>query len=91
MILQSIRMAFESITSNKIRSFLTMLGIIIGVIALVVLVSLVSSASDSVTEQVSTLGTDMLTAMVIDDKGYPLKLDDLTLLESNSVMGRSRL
>ncbi|NLA71167.1 MAG: FtsX-like permease family protein [Clostridiaceae bacterium] len=88
MILQSIRMAFESITSNKIRSFLTMLGIIIGVIALVVLVSLVSSASDSVTEQVSTLGTDMLTAMVIDDKGYPLKLDDLTLLESNSVMGQ---
>ncbi|HZK28665.1 MAG TPA: ABC transporter permease [Clostridia bacterium] len=88
MILQSIKMAFESITANKIRSFLTMLGIIIGVIALVVLVSLVSSASDSVTDQVSTLGTDMLTVMVLDDKGYPLKLDDLTQLANNPVIGQ---
>ena len=88
MIFQSIRMAFESITANKIRSFLTMLGIIIGVIALVVLVSLVSSASDSVTEQVATLGTDMLTAMVLDDKGYPLKLDDLERLSQHPSVGQ---
>ena len=88
MILQSIRMAFESITANKIRSFLTMLGIIIGVIALVVLVSLVSSASDSVTEQVSTLGTDMLTAMVLDDKGYPLKLSDLERFSEHPSVGQ---
>jgi putative ABC transport system permease protein len=87
-IFQSIRMAFESITANKIRSFLTMLGIIIGVIALVVLVSLVSSASDSVTEQVSTLGTDMLTAMVLDDKGYPLKLNDLERLSQHPSVGQ---
>lgn len=88
MILQSIRMAFESITANKIRSFLTMLGIIIGVIALVVLVSLVSSASDSVTEQVSTLGTDLLTTMVLDDKGYPLRLAELDQLAANPAIGQ---
>ena len=88
MIFQSIRMAFESITANKVRSFLTMLGIIIGVIALVVLVSLVSSASDSVTEQVSTLGIDLLTTMVMDDKGHPLKLSDLDQLEANPAIGR---
>ncbi len=88
MIIQSIRMAFESITANKIRSFLTMLGIIIGVIALVVLVSLVSSASDSVTEQVSTLGTDLLTTMVLDDKGYPLRLSELDQLAANPAIGQ---
>ena len=88
MIFQSIRMAFESITANKIRSFLTMLGIIIGVIALVVLVSLVSSASDSVTEQVGTLGTDLLTVMVMDDKGNPLKQGDLAELSQNPAIGQ---
>ena len=35
MILQSLKMAWKSVISNKMRSFLTMLGIIIGVIALV--------------------------------------------------------
>lgn len=45
MILQSVKMAWKSITSHKMRSFLTMLGIIIGIFALVVLVSLVDGAS----------------------------------------------
>ena len=40
MALQTLKMAWSSITSNKMRSFLTMLGIIIGVVALVVLVSI---------------------------------------------------
>ncbi len=39
-LMQSVQMAFKSILGNKMRSFLTMLGIIIGVIAVVVLVSI---------------------------------------------------
>ena len=77
MILQSLKMALEAIAGNKMRSFLTMLGIIIGVIALVVLVSLVSSASTSITDQVSSLGTDMLTVTIRDDRGNPLTLQEL--------------
>ena len=73
----SIKMALRSISSNKMRAALTMLGIIIGVMALVVLVSLVNGATSSVTDAVSGLGTSMLTVSVSDDKGSPL---DLTIL-----------
>ena len=77
MIQQSVKMAWKSISSNKMRSFLTMLGIIIGVLALVVLVSLVSGATSSVNEQISSIGTNLLEVSVLDDKGNPLKLDDV--------------
>ena len=71
----SFKMALRSISSNKLRAALTMLGIIIGVMALVVLVSLVNGATSSVTDAVSGLGTSMLTVSISDDKGIPLDLD----------------
>ena len=71
----SLKMALRSISSNKLRAALTMLGIIIGVMALVVLVSLVNGATTSVTDAVSGLGTSMLTVSVSDNKGLPLDLD----------------
>ena len=77
MILQSIKMAWEAITSNKLRSFLTMLGIIIGVVALVVLVSLVNGATGAVTSSITALGNDMVTVNINDDKGSPIRLADL--------------
>ena len=73
----SLKMALRSISSNKMRAALTMLGIIIGVMALVVLVSLVSGATSSVTDAVSSLGSSMLTVTIEDDKGYPVTLDTL--------------
>ena len=73
----SLKMALRSISSNKMRAMLTMLGIIIGVMALVVLVSLVSGATTSVTDAVNALGNSMLTVTVEDDKGYPVTLDTL--------------
>ena len=73
--IMSFKMALRSIASNKLRAVLTMLGIIIGVVALVVLVSLVNGATGSVTDAVSGLGTSMLTVTVSDDKGVPLDLD----------------
>ena len=71
----SFKMALRSISSNKLRAALTMLGIIIGVMALTVLVSLVNGATSSVTDAVSGLGTSMLTVSISDDKGLPLDLD----------------
>lgn len=84
----SLKMALRSIGSNKLRAMLTMLGIIIGVMALVVLVSLVNGATTSVTDAVSALGTDLLTISISDDKGNPIKLDDLdTWVEENNAIG----
>lgn len=87
MILQSVKMAFASISGSKMRSFLTMLGIIIGVIALVVLVSLVSSASSSITDEVSSLGTDMMTVSIRDNKENPLRLSELSSFQDNEAIG----
>ncbi len=83
MIWQSFKMAWKSVSSNKMRSFLTMLGIIIGVFALVVLVSLVNGATSSVTDSVSTLGSNLLSVSITDDKGNPLKESDLEAFEQN--------
>ena len=79
---QAVKMAGHAILSNKLRSFLTMLGIIIGVVSLVVLVSLVNGASASVTDEIANMGNDLLTVNISDDKGVPLKLKDLEQVES---------
>ena len=80
-------MALKSIGSNKLRAFLTMLGIIIGVMALVILVSLVNGATGSVTESISSLGTNMLTISVTDNKGSPVTLDDLNSWMADGTVG----
>lgn len=76
MIFQSIKMAWNSITSNKMRSFLTMFGIIIGVASLIVLVSIADGATGSVTDSISSMGTNLLTVSIQDDKENPLRLSD---------------
>ena len=73
----SFKMALRSISAGKMRAVLTMLGIIIGVMALVVLVSLVNGATSSVTDKVSQMGSSMVTANISDDKGTPITLDTL--------------
>lgn len=80
MVFQSVKMAWKSIASNKMRSFLTMLGIIIGVVSLVVLVSLVSGATTSVTDEINSLGSNLLTVSISDDKGKPMTLADVNAL-----------
>lgn len=83
---QSVKMAWKSILANKMRSFLTMLGIIIGVMALVVLVSLAGGAASSVNSQISDIGSNLLTVSIKDDKGSPLKLEEVSkLAESEEI------
>ena len=53
--------AFDSIRAHKLRSFLTMLGIIIGVAAVLSTVGIGQGASVQITEQISSQGTNLLT------------------------------
>lgn len=78
MIFQSMKMAWHAVVSNKLRSFLTMLGIIIGVVALIVLVSIANGATSSVTDQISSMGSSYLTVTITDDKENPLRLSELS-------------
>ncbi|MEK3713436.1 ABC transporter permease [Paenibacillus sp. FSL R7-0333] len=61
---QSIRMAVMSIVGNKVRSFLTMLGIVIGVSSVILLVSVGQGVTGQITSQFSDLGTNQLTVMI---------------------------
>lgn len=63
-ITQAIKMAFASICSTKLRSFLTMLGIIIGVMSVTVLVSIVQSTTNNVSDTLSQLGGNVISATV---------------------------
>ena len=86
--IQSVRMAIKSISGNKMRAFLTMLGIIIGVMALVILVSLVSGATGNVTDTISSLGSDQISVRISDNKGDPVTIDDLSDWMQEEAFGR---
>ena len=86
--IQSFRMAIKSISGNKMRAFLTMLGIIIGVMALVILVSLVSGATGNVTDTIASLGSDQITVRISDDKGRPVYITDLNEWMGEGAFGR---
>ncbi len=63
-------MSWDNIVNNKMRSFLTILGIIIGVASIIALITIVQGATNEVTKQVSALGADKIT---IQAMGTPLK------------------
>lgn len=62
-ILQSTKMAFKQLRTSKLRSFLTMLGIIIGVASVILLVSLGNGVTQKVNEQMGDLGSNLVTVM----------------------------
>lgn len=55
-----IQVAFRGISANKMRSFLTMLGIIIGVAAIIAMISIGEGAKKQVTESIQSFGTNLL-------------------------------
>ena len=61
MILENIRLAFSSMAQSKMRTLLSLLGIVIGVTSVVAILNLGESATDSMMESLSSGGLDMLT------------------------------
>ncbi|AFV01652.1 ABC transporter, permease protein [Dehalobacter sp. UNSWDHB] len=70
MLWESIRMSWKNIVTNKLRSFLTMLGIIIGVASIIALITIVQGATNSISQQVTSLGANKIT---VNAMGTPLK------------------
>ncbi len=60
LLFQVIKVAFRSILANKLRTFLTMLGIIIGVGSIIAMISLGEGAQERVTESIRSIGTNLL-------------------------------
>ncbi len=60
---ESIRVAWRGLTNNKMRTGLTMLGIIIGVAAVIIMVSMGQGASLMVAQRIKSLGTNLLTVV----------------------------
>jgi putative ABC transport system permease protein len=58
-----LKVATQSILKNKLRTFLTMLGIVIGVAAVIVMVAVGYGAQESIQKQIGALGTNMIMVM----------------------------
>lgn len=78
---QAVKMALFALQGNKLRSFLTMLGIIIGVVAVTLLISVVQGATGEITGQIESLGSNLLQVSFTGTKTTHLTLDDLDALE----------
>lgn len=75
--LQSFKLAIKSIRSNKMRSFLTMLGIIIGVASVIILVSLVNAYMSYMTESFASLGTNQISVNMINLSSRSVSVDEM--------------
>ncbi len=88
---QSFKLALKSLAANKMRAFLTMLGIIIGVAAVIILVSLMQGLTGEVTSLFNNLGTDVLT-VTVQSRGATRQVDDedfYEFLDDNRSLFRS--
>jgi putative ABC transport system permease protein len=61
--IESLRIAIQGILANRLRSLLTMLGIMIGVAAVIILVAVGTGSSSAVQQQLQSLGTNVLTVV----------------------------
>ena len=77
MIIETFRQAIQNVWSNKLRTFLTMLGIIIGVMAVIVIVGLGNGMTQSMRDSFSSLGTNTLNIQVWGYGSRTASVDDL--------------
>ena len=83
MIRECVRMSLSNIRSNRVRSFLTVLGILIGVTAVIALITTVSGVSGSLTSSFSSMGAGTLMVSITgSDLKSGMTADDLTELSS---------
>lgn len=81
MFVESVKMAIANITANRMRSFLTILGILIGVTAVIALITTISGVSTSISDSFTSMGAGSLTVSTpgSDQKGG-LSAEDMDAL-----------
>ena len=79
-ILSSFKMAINSILSNRLRTFLTMLGVIIGVASVIVAVGFAKGSTSSITSSIEGTGTNLITVNLICRRNYNIGYDDVSIL-----------
>ena len=92
-LIKTFRVAFQAIFKNKTRSLLTMLGIIIGVGAVIMTISAGEGATRQIQNQISGLGTNLLMIYTKTEHrggahvrmGKPIDKRDFELLQKNTV------
>jgi len=65
------RIAWEAILKNKVRSFLTMLGIIIGVAAVIIMIAISAGTEAAIQEQITSLGSNLIFVQGVMTRGGP--------------------
>ena len=68
---EAMRVAWEAILKNKVRAFLTMLGIIIGVAAVIIMVAISTGTEATIQEQITSLGSNLLFVQSNFGRGGP--------------------
>ena len=95
-ILETVAIAFQTLAANKMRSALTMLGVIIGVLSVVLLVALGEGARQYVTKEFAGLGSNILivTPGKTETTGHmpPMaeSIHKLTFADSEAIKKRAR-
>ena len=80
---ETIAVAFQSIRANKLRAVLTVLGIIIGVGAVITMVALGSGAQRAVEERIAALGANVLTVFAGQGRFGGIRITDQTILSTD--------
>jgi putative ABC transport system permease protein len=81
--IEALKSSFQNIISNKMRSFLTMLGIVIGISSVIMIMSVGNGSKEKITGEFDKLGVSMLTIRMkeVTDARDFLKLSDVQVLK----------
>jgi len=85
--------ALSALRANKMRSFLTMLGIVIGVAAVIAMVAIGKGAQKSISDRIANLGTTLLTVRPGAARGFGVATDDnakLTVSDAEALEKRGK-
>jgi putative ABC transport system permease protein len=66
-LIEGVRLALQSLWANKLRSILTLIGVVIGVASVIMVVTLTNGAKDFVTTKINTYGADVVTVTKMPD------------------------